>query len=70
LRRWFNHDPARWEEFCRRYRAELREKAELLATLRARARNGRVTLLYSARDEQRNQAVALSASLRSFHLEA
>ncbi len=65
LRQWFNHDPGRWEEFRRRYRAELRDKADLLAPLEARAKKGRVTLLYSARDERHNQAVALSAFLKA-----
>lgn len=59
LRRWFNHDPARWEEFRRRYQVELREQQPLLDVIRARAKEGPVTLLYSARDEQLNQAVVL-----------
>jgi uncharacterized protein YeaO (DUF488 family) len=65
LRRWFNHDPARWDAFCRRYRGELHDKADVLAPLNRRARKGRVTLLYSARDEQHNQAVVLSAYLKT-----
>jgi uncharacterized protein YeaO (DUF488 family) len=64
LRRWFGHDPARWEEFQRRYRAELKPKAELLAQLSAIAANGTLTLVYGARDEQHNQAVVLRAVLR------
>ncbi|MCC6238137.1 MAG: DUF488 domain-containing protein [Dehalococcoidia bacterium] len=61
LRRWFNHDPARWEEFQRRYREELRapERAALLDDLAARARAQRVTLLYGARDTEHNEAVVL-----------
>lgn len=59
LRRWFGHDPARWEEFQRRYRAELRGKGELLAELRAIASDRPLTLVYSAHDEQHNQAVVL-----------
>jgi uncharacterized protein YeaO (DUF488 family) len=51
LRRWFNHDPAKWEEFCERYRAELREQQSLLDTVRQQAKEGPVTLVYSARDE-------------------
>ncbi|MEN5074819.1 DUF488 family protein [Isoptericola cucumis] len=59
LRTWFGHDPARFDEFARRYREELRESAEL-AELAALADDGRqVTLLYGARDEQHNQAVVL-----------
>jgi uncharacterized protein YeaO (DUF488 family) len=59
LRRWFGHDPARWQEFRRRYRSELHGKAELLAELRAMARERPLTLVYSAHDEQHNQAVVL-----------
>ena len=63
LRRWFNHDPARWEEFCRRYHAELQEKTALLATITVQAKTRPVTLVYSAKDEQHNQAVALRSFL-------
>ncbi|MCW2283905.1 uncharacterized protein YeaO (DUF488 family) [Rhodoblastus acidophilus] len=59
LRRWFAHDPKRWEAFRRRYEAELLERAEPLAELQARARAGRVTLVYAARDKAHNQAVIL-----------
>ena len=59
LRRWFGHDPARWEEFQRRYRGELHGKAELLAELRSIAHDRPLTLVYSAHDEQHNQAVVL-----------
>jgi uncharacterized protein YeaO (DUF488 family) len=57
LRRWFGHDPARWEEFRRRYSAEVRAHAELLQELRDLARSGPVTLLFAARDETHNEAV-------------
>ena len=67
LRKWFNHDPDRWEEFCRRYHAELSEKQALLAPLTVKAKRGPVTLLYSARDEQHNQAVALRGFFKSCH---
>lgn len=59
LRRWFGHDPAKWEEFLRRYRAELEGNEEALARLRQEAGEGTVTLLYAARDEEHNNAVAL-----------
>ncbi len=59
LRRWFGHDPARWEEFRRRYRAELAGQAALLDEVRALARRGPVTLVYGAHDEEHNQAVVL-----------
>lgn len=63
LRRWFGHEPSRWAEFQSRYRAEYLEKPELLKLLGERALSGRVTLLYSARDTRRNQAVALKSFL-------
>jgi uncharacterized protein YeaO (DUF488 family) len=59
LRRWYGHDPARWEMFQNRYRAELEEKAAILAELRKIAGGRPLTLIYSARDEQHNQAVVL-----------
>lgn len=59
LRRWFGHDPRRWAEFRRRYRTELTRKAEFLSELRSIAREGPLTLVYSARDERHNQAVVL-----------
>jgi uncharacterized protein YeaO (DUF488 family) len=59
LRRWFGHDPSRWEEFRRRYRAELSSHSELLAELRGFAHKGPLTLVYSARDEDHNDAVVL-----------
>jgi uncharacterized protein YeaO (DUF488 family) len=59
LRKWFGHDPARWEEFRRRYAKEVRQHADLLEQLRALARQGQITLVYSARDEKHNDAVEL-----------
>lgn len=59
LRRWFGHDPARWEEFRRRYTAELEASPDGWAPLRDALRNGDVTLLYGAKDRERNQAVVL-----------
>jgi uncharacterized protein YeaO (DUF488 family) len=63
LRRWFGHDPARWEEFRRRYSGEARAHAELLQELRDSTRSGKVTLLFAARDETHNEAVALRDQL-------
>ena len=63
LRQWFNHDPARWEEFSRRYHAELKKKTALLTTITEQAKTGPVMLLYSAKDEQHNQAVAIQSYL-------
>ena len=65
LRRWFGHDPAKWTEFCRRYRAELKQQADALAMLRNRAEGHVVTLVYAARDPEHNNAAALSKVLRA-----
>lgn len=59
LRKWFGHEPGRWKEFCRRYGEEVRRRPEQLKKLRALAREGRVTLVFSAHDEAHNDAVAL-----------
>ncbi len=59
LRKWFGHDPARWDEFRRRYLAELEANAEPVERLRELAATGRVTLLYGAHDEAHNQARVL-----------
>ena len=59
LRRWFGHDPSRWDEFRRRYRAELAHNGELVNELREAARKGPLTLVYAARDEEHNEAVVL-----------
>jgi uncharacterized protein YeaO (DUF488 family) len=63
LRKWFGHDPARWEEFRRRYEEELSDKRDQLGELRKLARQGPLTLVYSARDEEHNQAVVLREHL-------
>jgi uncharacterized protein YeaO (DUF488 family) len=63
LRQWFGHDPARWDEFQRRYRRELDANPAVTAPLLEAARRGAVTLLYSARDTEHNAAVALKAYL-------
>ena len=63
LRKWFGHDPVRWDEFRSRYRAELAACGELIDELRAHATTGPLTLVYSARDEVRNQAVVIKQAL-------
>lgn len=70
LREWFHHDPPRWEEFQLRYRNELDAagKAEELKELAERARTETVTLLFAARDEARNNAVALKKILEKLSL--
>jgi len=59
LRKWFGHEPARWEEFCRRYSAELHQNTDLQSQLRSLARQGPITLVYSAHDEVHNDAIVL-----------
>jgi uncharacterized protein YeaO (DUF488 family) len=59
LRTWFGHDPRRWDEFRERYRAELAQHPDTLKDLRRSAREGRITLVYSAKDEVHNDAVVL-----------
>jgi len=59
LRKWFSHDPAKWEEFKKRYRKELEDRQEIIRDLRTEARRKTVTLLFAAKDTERNNAVAL-----------
>jgi uncharacterized protein YeaO (DUF488 family) len=59
LRKWFGHNPARWDEFRRRYAAEVHKNSALLDQLRSFARHGPITLVYSAHDEVHNDAVVL-----------
>jgi uncharacterized protein YeaO (DUF488 family) len=66
LRRWFGHDPARWEEFRRRYTAELAAAPETWRPLIEAVQAGDVVLLFGARDVERNNAVVLRDHLRAF----
>lgn len=59
LRRWYGHTPSRWESFAAQYRAELEQRADLLHLLDELRRRGHITLLYGARDTDRNNAVVL-----------
>lgn len=59
LRQWFGHDPYRWEEFRHRYSTEVRQNPDQLDKLRALARQGPITLVFSAHDEVHNDAVVL-----------
>lgn len=63
LRKWFGHDPAKWDEFQRRYFIELDAKPEALEPLKEAAAKGKVTLVYGARDTEHNNAVALKKHL-------
>jgi uncharacterized protein YeaO (DUF488 family) len=64
LREWFGHEPSRFEEFRRRYIEDLRSKRSRLSELRQQARSGTLTLVYSARDAEHNDAVVLAEVLR------
>ncbi len=65
LRKWYAHDPAKWDEFRRRYRAELDSNRDAWRPIVEASRRGDVTLLFSARDVERNSAVALRDYLAS-----
>ena len=59
VRKWFGHDPAKWEEFKKRYWDELRHNPSAVETLRENITKGTVTFVYAARDETHNGALAL-----------
>ena len=63
LRKWFSHDPQKWQEFQKRYAAELAAQKENLALIREKSKQGTVTLLYSSHDQEHNNAVALKKYL-------
>lgn len=63
LRKWFSHDPEKWQEFKRRYFKELIEKNDLIKQLKEKAKGQTITLLYSAKDLKYNNAVALKEYL-------
>ncbi|MCG8606274.1 DUF488 domain-containing protein [bacterium] len=63
LRKWYAHDPDKWPEFQRRYRAELMEKASEIEELRSIVESGNVTFVFAARDVERNSAVLLKSFL-------
>jgi uncharacterized protein YeaO (DUF488 family) len=65
LRKWFNHDPQKWDTFRRRYARELDTRKEAWKPIVSAARRGRVTLIYSSHDTEHNNAVALQQYLRS-----
>lgn len=65
LRKWFGHDPSKWAEFCDRYFRELDKNPKAVEQLREHARHGMVTLVYGAKDQEHNDAVALKEYLES-----
>ena len=68
LRQWFGHEINHWEEFRRRYVAELEQKPDLINELRALARKGQITLVFGAHDQTRNDAVVLKKVLLCTHM--
>jgi uncharacterized protein YeaO (DUF488 family) len=60
LRKWFAHDPSKWQEFRKRYMEELKDQSNLVEILINRAKRGNITLIFSARDTEYNNAVVLS----------
>ena len=65
LRKWFSHDPEKWPEFRKRYRRELDSHPETWRPIVSAAQRGRVTLVYSSRDTEHNNAVALRQYLEA-----
>lgn len=63
LRKWFGHDPKKWENFCQRYWSELADKGEEISLLQEKGRKGNLTLVYGSQDETHNAAVALKLYL-------
>jgi uncharacterized protein YeaO (DUF488 family) len=63
LRKWFGHDPEKWDEFRKRYWTELEQKGDLLVLLKHRTTEGNVTFVFAASDEERNSAIALKKFL-------
>src|SRR6185295_9202427 len=63
LRKWFDHDPEKWQRFRGRYETEIRHKDDLIKALRQKARKGTITLIYGARDERHNEALVLKQFL-------
>ena len=64
LRKWFGHDPDKWDEFSRRYQKELSGKEDLIKLLKRKAKAGAITLIYAARDEEHNGALVLKRFLQ------
>jgi uncharacterized protein YeaO (DUF488 family) len=65
LRRWFDHDPKKWQEFCTRYKAELKNRPDEVNFLKEKSENGLLTLVFGAKDTRYNNAIALKQYLES-----
>jgi uncharacterized protein YeaO (DUF488 family) len=64
LRKWFAHDPKKWRSFRERYQTELKDHADQLKLLKSKAKEGTVTLIYGARDQEHNEALVLKQLLQ------
>ena len=69
LRKWFNHDQRKWNEFKRRYYEELKDRKEIVKLFLEKAEQGTITLLYSSKEEKYNNAIALKEYLQSNKLQ-
>jgi len=65
LRKWFGHDPVKWDEFKKRYKAEINNNTALVAQLEEQLKKAKVTLVYAAKDEEHNDAVVLKEYLEN-----
>jgi uncharacterized protein YeaO (DUF488 family) len=65
LRKWFGHDPAKWDEFRRRYASELDRKPDAVRLLEEKSRSGTLTLVFAAKDEEHSNAAALKGYLEA-----
>lgn len=65
LRKWFSHDPTKWEQFQQRYTRELEANRDAVSQFVKRAKRGPITLVYGSRDERHNQAVVLRQFIRT-----
>ena len=63
LRKWFGHDPNKWRSFRSRYQTELKQRGDQLQLIKRKAKEGAVTLIYGARDQEHNEAVVLKQIL-------
>ena len=63
LRTWFGHDPSKWDDFKKRYKNELKNNSETVSKLIEQMAQGKVTLVYSAKDKEHNDAVVLAEYL-------
>lgn len=64
LRKWFGYDSKKWRSFRRRYQTELKHHADLIKFIKSKAKEGPVTLIYGARDQEQNESIGLKQILQ------